>query len=87
MNIKTTAVSVLILLTVGIYSFGYNVGSQLCGKIAGFYNFHSSRAWDEKRGTMYNLPILGSIYAMGLRASTSDCRETETRRGATFPFD
>lgn len=87
MNIKTTAVSVLILLTVGVFFFGYNIGSQLCFKAGGFYNFYSDRAWDEKKGTMYNLPILGSIYAMGLRASTSDCRETATRSGAAFPFD
>ena len=87
MDMKIFAVSAVLLVTVGIYSFGYNIGSQLCEKGAYSYRFNYSRAWDEKGGTMYNLPILGSIYVMGLRTSTSDCRETETRRGAKLPFD
>ena len=86
MNIKTSVFSLLILVTVGTYFFGYNIGSELCKKVASFYNFNSDRAWDEKKGTMYNLPILGSVYAMGLRASTSECRAREERRGYTFPF-
>lgn len=92
MNIKMSAILVLFLGTAGTFFFGYNIGSQLCPdpKSTGMSShsiFYTDRAWDLKKGTMYNMPILGSVYAMGLNASTKECREDYPSYEGRFPFD